>query len=742
MEALSLRNSAAVLTTMLLCALLSHTTLAQQKPAPPANQSEEVVRTRTELVQTDLMVFDKQGKFYDGLKQEQFELRVDKKPRAILFFERIRAGSANEEVQLAAARGGASGITPSQKNAVVPLDRGRTVFFYVDDLHLSPSSTMQARTLLLRFIEREMGQNDEVAVTSSSGQIGFLQQLTDNKEVLRRAVERLKSRPTIRDFERPPMSGYQALLIDKNDQDAFDYFVAAVLREFPGLPRLSAEEMVRSRAHQIVAEASNIVINTLSPLEGLINYSRELSGRKLLFVISDGFFLDPGSDGLDRLRRITSAAARAGVVIYSMDARGLAVGLPDASSEVAFDPSGRLDAATMGELSASRDGLNALARDTGGRAFFNSNDLSAGVKRALNETSSYYLIAWRPESEEQRAGKSSRIEVNVIGRPDLVVRLRRGVADREPLVPVAKHKTKLPRSPESDSNDALRAAITSLYPAQSLPTALGVHFLDTARTGSVVACALEVPTDALSFTLSEGKPTANVDIAAAVYDTEGKVAASFQNRLTIKTTSPDPNASRPDNFSYNGQFKLKPGLYQVRVAVHDETNGRAGSARQWIKVPDLNSRKMALSSLILGGRTGTATERASQADALAQATLSVDHRFARAERLRFLIFVYNAARRINAGLDQADLNGNSALLPGIAVPDVAVQVQVLRDNQPVITSPLRKVAIDAGSDVGRAPYAAEITLSDLQPGRYVLQVTMIDRIAKTSATEQTVFVIN
>ena len=741
MNFLSIRLLSLASAAALLLAAHAHPTLAQN-PQRPANQSEEVVRTTTELVQTDVMVFDKQGSFINGLKPEQFELRVDKKPRTILFFERIMAGSANEEAQLAAARGGASGLIQAKRDAVVPLDRGRTVFFYVDDLHLSPSSTVQARTLLLRLIEREMGQNDEAAIASSSGQIGFLQQLTDNKAVLRQAVDRLKSRPTIRDFERPPMSVYQALLIDKNDQDVFDYFVAAVLREFPGLPRLSAEEMVRARARQIVAAASYIVINTLSPLEGLINSSRELSGRKLLFVISDGFFLDPTSDGPDRLRRITSAAARSGVVIYSIDARGLVVGLPDASSEVAFDPSGRLDAATMGEVTASRDGLNALARDTGGRPLFNSNDLSAGVKGALNETSSYYLIAWRPESEEQRAGKSSRIEVNIIGRPDLVVRLRRGLADRETPAPVAKQKTKLPPSPESDADEALRAAITSVYATQSLPMALGVHFLDTARTGSVVTAALTVPTDALTFTLFEGKLTANVDIAAAVYDTEGKVAASFQNRLTAKTASPDPNASRPDSFAYNGQFKLKPGLYQVRAAIHDEKNGRAGGARQWIEVPDLNSRKMALSSLILGGRTATATEPASQADPLVQAKLSIDHRFARTERLRFLIFVYNAARRVNAGLDQADANGNSGLLPGAAVPDVAAQVQVLRDNQPVITSPLRKVAIDPGSDIGRVPYAAEITLSDLQPGRYVLQVTMIDRVAKTSATQQTVFVIN
>src|SRR3989442_9294841 len=157
------------------------------------------------------MVFDKQGKFYDGLKQEQFEVRVDKKQRPILFFERIRAGSANEEAQLAAARGGASGLSPAKKDAVAPLDRGRAVFFYLDDLHLSAGSMAHTQKMLLRFIEREMGQNDEAAVTSASGQIGFLQQLTDNKAVLRQAVDRLRARPySIRDGERPPMTEYQA----------------------------------------------------------------------------------------------------------------------------------------------------------------------------------------------------------------------------------------------------------------------------------------------------------------------------------------------------------------------------------------------------------------------------------------------------------------------------------------------------------------------------------------------------
>ena len=78
--------------------------LAQQQPTSPG-QSNDVIRVNTALVQTDVIVFDKHGSFVDGLKREQFVLKIDGKPRDISFFERIVAGSRNEEAQLAAARG-------------------------------------------------------------------------------------------------------------------------------------------------------------------------------------------------------------------------------------------------------------------------------------------------------------------------------------------------------------------------------------------------------------------------------------------------------------------------------------------------------------------------------------------------------------------------------------------------------------------------------------------------------------
>ena len=90
--------------------LFPHARAQGQQPAPKQDE-EDVVRVNTELVQTDVMVFDRSGKFVDGLKPEQFELLVDGKPQQISFFERVKAGTVDEDAQLAAARGG--GRTPA-----------------------------------------------------------------------------------------------------------------------------------------------------------------------------------------------------------------------------------------------------------------------------------------------------------------------------------------------------------------------------------------------------------------------------------------------------------------------------------------------------------------------------------------------------------------------------------------------------------------------------------------------------
>jgi VWFA-related protein len=728
------------------CSVLAISAAAQQ----PAGRSDDVVRVNTELVQTDFMVFDKQGNFVDGLKRDQFTLKIDGKPRDISFFDRIAAGSRNEEAQLAAARG--ASVSAPGKGLAVPLDRGRIVLFFLDDLHLSPSSVSQTRGLLKKFIDREMRQNDQAAIASVSGQLGFVQQVTDNKAVMLAAVDRLRvQQSTTRSSEYPPMSEYQALQIQQHDTDVFEFFVDALIKQEPMLPRHTAEEMISARASQLVEEGSSYTTRTLATLKGFVDTTRSMPGRKIIFFVSDGFFLDRNnSNNYDRLQLITAAAARSGVVIYSIDARGLATGLPDASMSVAADPSGRLTRASMGELRASQDAMNALASDTGGRAFFNSNALSAAVTTALKETSVYYLLAWRPENEEQRNPKFRKIDLSVSGRSELVVRFRRGFGETgsDTATKVAKDSGGAPAS--KAPNEQINAVLRAPYPTSSLPVAIALNFLDTTQYGGTLTTSIKVGTRSLAVESQAGaSPTAVVDVAGLVLNDQGKSVSTFNKRFTIKITPNGAAIKPPDNVFYNHFALIKPGLYQVRVAAVDVKNETSGSAYQWIEIPDLQSKALTLSSLIVGERKSdselaqvdpSSNESAKPAE-IRQVSLNVDHYFARSSYLRFLTFIYNATTSPVTASAPGDPSGGSVPTSAVkvAAPDLAVQVQVFRDNEPVITTPLHKINTEGQPDLQRLSYAADVMLNDLQPGAYVLQVTVIDRLAKASATQKLSF---
>jgi VWFA-related protein len=714
----------------LLVCLLIDSRVGHGQTTQRSQEPSDVLRVYTDIVQTDVMVFDKQGRFVDGLKSSDFELRIDGTPKQVEFFEKVTAGSINEEMQIAAARGSAR-TKAANAPGPAPLDRGRPIFFYVDDLHLDLPAWQTTRKLITRFIDNEMGQNDEAAIASASGQIGFLQQLTDNKTVLRMALERLKVRPyTVRDFERPTMTEYQALLVSNYDHDLTEFFVNATMRLNPGMTRDNAESMVNVRARALAQQSGTVATNTLIGLEGLIKSANKLPGRKLIFFISGGFFLDDrNSDSRSRLQRITGAAARSGVVIYSLDARGLVASLGDISTQAEFDLSGTLQRANSSELHASQDSLYALAADTGGKAVFNTNSLEPGLGRALKETSTYYLLAWKPDRGSQPS-KFRRIEVKVAGRPDLTVQVRRGFFDREPETARnakaeksnnEKRANEVAKSPEAE----LRKEMLAPYPAHDIPVSLSLTYLNNAPKGVMLSTALQVPNEVLSFVPANEKYTAVVTVLGAVFDDKGNTGAAFSNRLTIQAPSMEAIKGNRD-VTYGYPVYIKPGLYQVRVGVRDETSGRSGTAHGWIEIPDLSPGQLALSSLLLGARTATAeTTNASATTNTPPVALSINHNFSSDGYLRFLVLVYNAA-----------------LAPADSKPDVAVQVQIVRDEQPVTTTALKKISVEGITDLTKIPYAAEVSLNGLPAGRYLLQVTVVDRVSKKSASQQTRFEIN
>ncbi|HMH46035.1 MAG TPA: VWA domain-containing protein, partial [Pyrinomonadaceae bacterium] len=692
-----------------------------QQPQKPT--TDDVLRVNTELVQTAITVIDKQGHFVDGLNRDQFELMVDGKPRPISFFERVTAGSPREE-QLTTAPD-PSVAPPQTSRASTAL--GRSIIFFIDDMHMSAESLHRTRDMMRHFLDTEMTTKDSVAITSASGQIGFLQQFTGQKEVLSAAIERLNPVPyNVIGFGTGStvMTEYLALDIDgrKSDEKVLNFYIEECMKQAntnmapPALIRAlraTCTTDVKNSARAVLMQAGKITENMYASLESLLKSSARAPGRKLVFMISDGFLMDVGEHGpglRDRLDHIIDSARRSGSVIYTIHAQGLVTNFPDVSNKTPTDPNGRLDMAKVGEVAASQDALHALADETGGRALRNTNYFERWVGQVLDETSNYYLVAWRPEADAEKLAKFRAVTIRIANRPELTVRAPRGYVEGPTTAAIASAGSgKAPanhavRTAESE----LRDALSDYFPSRGLPAALSLTFLNTPKNEMLLTSSIQVATNALDYG-SENKP-ATLKLAGVILSDKGKIAGSFKNQLNVNPIDGPSNAGA---VIYNDRTALAPGIYQVRVAARDERNGHVGSAMQWVVIPNLATHQLMTSSVLLGGQV---LESKTAAAATAQVQLSVDHRFPRQSRLGYWIFTYNAKR---------DSTGK---------PNLIIESQVIQDGRIVFSSQPRTI-IDPAPDPDRIAFGDQLLLNSLSPGRYDLVVRVKDALAGTSTTQ-------
>jgi VWFA-related protein len=650
---------------------------------------DDVIRVATELVQSDVTVVDKQNHFVDGLDADEFELLVGGKKQPIVFFERVAAGSVAEQKQLAAARPASTLAESKDKPPPAPAERGRVIFFFVDDEHLTLENVTRTRQALLQFVDGEMLPTDLVAIVSPSGRIGFLQQLTGNKTVVREAISRLTDKRKTETYSgKVPISDYDAdQVAHGHNHELFQYLVEATVAEFQGDPLIAAN-MVRNRVAQIEAQSRAATTDTLRVLERLLRSSAPLPGRKIVFFISGGFVTDPrASSVFERLHRITNAAADVGAVIYTMDARGTFANIyTDASLNPYPDFTGHVSRNVFAEGQATQESLHTLAEDSGGRAFLGSNSLVYGVRQALTESSNYYLLAWRPARDEDRKGKT-RFIVSIKGRPDLRVRQRRGFINLNE----AKAGGDVIADSKLQSADAqLLAALGALYPVTALPISLAVGYVNVPGKGPMLKAAMQIDLAALP----EASTAHELDVIGIALDDRGSLS-SFKQKLTVNPT--EVLATGQHAVLWNQELSLPAGLYQVRVAVRDKESGRSGSAMQWLEIPGTAPGALALSSIFIGKRS----DSASVTD---KVQINVTRRFERASLLRYQAFVYNLA---------------------LSKGEVVVQSRILRAAQAVSVLPARTVSSKDSSE-NAVSISGEIDLKDLTAGWYVLEMLATD----------------
>jgi hypothetical protein len=530
------------------------------------------------------------------------------------------------------------------------------------------------------------------------------------------------------------MSEYQAEQIALGDPEALRVAAQEIVNE-----RLTsnAEEEARMFARSMLAESIHNARISLETLDSLVRGLSGLRGRKVVVLVSDGFLTGlrvQAGAGFD-IRRIVDAGTRAGVIIYSLDSRGLVA----TSSGMAASSRRPVTASTFGarmELErqselAVHDAMGALADDTGGFLVANTNDLGSGLRKILKDTETYYLIAYEPKNP-RRDGAFRKIEVRAPGLRDVRIRHRKGYFapdDRRASrrtgpngPPPAAAETAPP--PDARPESELNAALTSGAPLNAIPVRLSADFLSADGQAPQVVVSGHVDLAAIGFEAVGDRHRATVDAAGAVFDETGVLVGRLEaERAALDLANADYERVRESGLDYQKAAPVTPGRYEVRFAVRLFGSAKLGSASQWVEVPDLAQGKLTLSSLFLLKKDASpGAMPASAGDSPSLRGAQALRRFERGESLYVQLFAYNPAR---------DASGAA---------DLVTETEIWRGGVKLASTPSE--AMEPGErGAPPVPHTRSIKLARFEPGDYEVRVMVTDRRAGAMASRRVGFTV-
>jgi VWFA-related protein len=684
---------------------------ALTKRQNPAGQ-EPTIRVRSDLVEVRAVVTDRKGQIIDNLSKDDFELLEDNQPQEISFFSITRAAGAGSD---GGTNGSSAGRGAQLKSFREQLAEppARTIVIFVDTMHMPISSTEQVKQALRHFINEQLTGQDMAALVTSAGSLGIAEQLTRDRRLLRYAVERLgmgwASRPTL-------FTPYLAFQVERGDLDARSVARSIVAQEECTLCTSGMlDAMVEMRKRQILEEAAYQRMAAFANLKEVLGHMAGLPGQRMLALFSDGFTLldrSGASDSSD-LQSAISRAVRSGVAIYSINAGGLQ---PPWSAKASLrGVFNRLLESYMSqsELDA-RQVMDSLALNTGGQFYYNTNDLSGALARALDSNRVYYVLAYylpRPGEREQ----FRRITVRLKYHPDYIVRTPKGFLPAE----AAKAS-----AGEATQQERLMQAIKAPLPATGIGISASADFIESQGNDAQVSVTVHIDGDALQYHEENERFHFAFDLVTALYDSAGRHMQTLNDKVQGNLTPEHFAAVRRNGFQSVRRFALKPGVYQARVGISEEETGLLGTASAVVEVPNLARSKLELSSLLLLDLAGESEMPAPEAQAPVAARSKMVEGIRFYQRDQFCAFGFRVY-----------LNAKGSSYSGLVMRMEFLEAgKTVRQTewQPVQA---RKLAEDSkGIAVG-----GQIRIADFHPGLYELRITVRDPKSKRTAQRAILF---
>jgi VWFA-related protein len=605
---------------------------AQQPAAPPPPQTPQATfRTGIDLIQVDVVVLDKDRRPVTGLTAADFSVQLDGKPASIDAFAAITLPSP------APAQSAAAWTRDVASDVATNLERneGRMVVIMMDRTIPAGPPTLTARAIARAAIDA-LGPRDVAAVVRSSGvaKEGLSQGFTADKARLRAAVDSPFTGQTA-----PPSMTEKGLDYVKPQQDGTG--------DCPD--------------GTCVHEAIRRVADAMTGVTG--------RQKTILFVGAD-ITMPEDMNTLPAVKaaydKAVAALDRANVTLHAVDPTGL-----ETLAE-GFTPTGKLPARFSRSDNLVRQGhLAVLPGDTGGRTVVNTNAPQDAVPEIFEETKGYYLLGVRRTDAKTKTAARGDVRIRV-NRDNVIVRSRRGY--------YAVAAPPAERAP----GDALERAIAPLLPVSVLPLEIGLLPIFQPSGEPAVNLLLRIGASTAS---GEGVGTPGLagpfDALVGVFDMSARKVASVRQSIEA------PAAIGGGGFEWISYFPLKPGRYEVRVAVAPAAGAPASSVYGYVDVPELKSDVLGVS----GVRLESVFETGRQ-----QPTL----------------------RRSFGGRDLIDASVQVRRAADDRSP-VSVRVKVIDERD--VTVAENSTNIDDGAfaaDV--AGYRYSLPLSELRPGRYLLRI--------------------
>jgi len=691
------------------------TLLLAVQPVLP-QQRRATFSTTTNVVVVNVTVLDRNGRPIDNLTKDDFELYEDGKLQKLqaVDFQHLKDTMLppvdSPEAQPAPPP---RGYNPDRDKAAVQTtmlskyqDRRLMVLLF-DFSSMQPAEQIRAKNAAIKFLNSQMTASDTVSIMVYGSSLQTVLDFTDDRDLLINTINKFR----IGD------SSENATFADEgaDSQDQSGQFVAD--------------------------ETEFNIFNADLKLAALEDAARQLGQypeKKALIYISSGIQKN-GVDNQVQLRATTNTAIRANVAFYPIDARGLSALVPggDATKAGAAGNSlfnGSSQQSLKNNFVNQQETLDTLARDTGGKALLDSNDLTAGIRQVQQDFSSYYVLSY-VSSNSAQDGKYRRLQVKLAPKD---AALRAKLDYRQGYF----GPTTFARMNEADKEAQLAQALQSANPVTDLPIAVEIDYFRLEKDKYFTPISVKIPGSALAFHSKGAKQATELDFIAEVFDQRNRPAATVRDTIPLKIDSTVAGQVVRKSIQYDTGVTLTPGTYKLRFVARENGEGKTGTFETPFIIPDLASgQALRVSSLILSSQREPVAQQVAGVKN-DKKLIAINPLIDNGQKLLPNVTkVFRPGQNVMVYLEVYDPTIPDSLPENFRRADVEASIALYQNNKKVFeTDPVRANRLN-DKRTGTLPVWLQIPASKLQLGQYECQVNLIDEFGRKFAFPRTTLAV-